>query len=195
MPNTSTSSRPARRRTLVALVALALTGLLLALASPAGAGRAHFKTATVELVSDTGTATTLRTSSVTASTDPAALPDVLFTFTLVGAGTDGGDFRASIATATATYGCVNNGANRPKATNKTAVSAPLSDTQHLSSDERGQITGSILLDTGKLFPAGFSCPSGQTVTALQIDLDGITLTELISGETKTFAPLSAKLWP
>lgn len=194
MTKTSTSSRAARRRTLVALVALALTALLVALAGPAGAGRAHFKSASVELVSGSGAATALRTS-ISSSADPAALPDVLFTFTLVGAGSDGGDFRASIESATATYGCVNNGSNRPKATNKTAVSAPLSATQHLSSDERGQITGSILIDTGSLFPAGFGCPSGQTVTALRIDLDGITLTELISGETKTFAPLSANLWP
>jgi hypothetical protein len=191
MPKTLISSRSVRR-TARSLLVVCLVGLLVALAGPAGAGRAHFRSSSVELVSDSTAGA--RIAALTSS-DPAALPDILFTFVLVGAGNDGGIFEAAVQEATATFGCVNNGANRPKATNKTTVSMPLSASATLSSDERGNVSGSILLDTGTLFPAGFSCPSGQTVTAIQLELDGITLTELQSGAQVQFDPITAVLWP
>jgi hypothetical protein len=186
----STSKRVLRgARQLLAVIAV--IGLVLAVTNSASAVFPHYKRAVVTLVEDSA----LRTSAARAAGDATALPDVLFTFTLVGAGSEGGTFDARVGKATATFGCVNNGSNRPKATNKTSVSQPLEAFATFGSDAKGNISGSIRLETDVLFPEGFSCPPGQTSTAIELSLEDISLTEIQSGAKVEFDPIRETLWP
>ena len=174
------------------LMVVGVIALVLAVTNPATAVFPHYKRARVELVNDAS----LRTmAGPAAAVDASSLPDLLYTFTLVGAGSEGGIFEARVGRATATFGCVNNGSKRPKATNKTSVSAPLQVSTTLPSDANGKIDGSIRLETDELFPAGFRCPPGQTATAISLLLEDISLTETQSGARITFDPISASLWP
>ncbi|UUZ60505.1 hypothetical protein [Nocardioides sp. B-3] len=102
--------------------------------------------------------------------------------------------RPTSGAATAEFGCVNNGANRPKATNKTAVTLPLSATGTFTPDRNGRVLGEILVDTAPLEGTLLECPSGQTLTAISLRLDDLSLTELATGATTTVPSVFVKLF-
>src|SRR4029453_11347619 len=130
--------------------ALAVVG---GLASPAYADFPHFKSASVSLASSSATAAGLGTlSAASAATE---LPDLLYVWTEVGIGKPDVVYRLETVV-TATFGCVNSGANHPKATNKATVTAPLQTTVELAADQNGRISGNVVLDTGSVSPTGFS---------------------------------------
>lgn len=87
------------------------------------------------------------------------------------------DYLAS-ANATATYVCVNNGSAHPKASNKTAVSEPVSASGTFNSGQNGQITAALILGTELVPPAGFSCPSGQTMELAAVSYTEISVVDL-----------------
>jgi hypothetical protein len=174
------------------LVVAAATAVIAGLASPAYANNPHFKSASVSLASSTATAAALgATSAADAATE---LPDLLYSWTEVGVGKPNVVYRLETVV-TATFGCVNGGANRPKATNKTTITSPLQTTVDLVADQNGQITGSVVLETSSVFPTGFSCPTGQTLVALLATFTNNTITDTTNDVTATDDDISVTLGP
>ena len=126
------------------------------------------------------------------SAAPATLPDLRFTWTEVGLGNVDVTYEAS-ASVTATFGCINGGSNRPMATNKTAITAPVSTTVQLSADDNGRINGSVDLDTGEVAPVGLDCPSGQVLAAVSATFTQITLTDVTNNVSVTAADITVIL--
>ena len=187
-----TPTRLPRRIRQLGLVMAAAAAVIAGLASPAYANFPHFKSASVSLASSSATAAGLgATSAASAATD---LPDLLYAWTEVGVGKPDVVYRLETVV-TATFGCVNGGANRPKASNKTTITAPLQTSVELAADKNGQITGSVVLDTGSVFPTGFSCPTGQTLVALSATFTNNTITDTTNGVTATDDDISVTLGP
>ncbi len=190
-----TDQTPTRLRFKIGQLSLAVAAALAVvagLASPAQANFPHFKSASVSLADSSATASGLgATSTASAATE---LPDLLFAWTEVGIG--GPDVLYRLETeVTATFGCVNVAANRPKASNKVTITAPLQTTAELAADQNGRITGSVVVDTGSVFPTGFSCPTGQTLVALSATFTNNTITDTTNGVTATDDDISVTLWP
>jgi len=183
------------------LAVVAALAVVVGLASPGYANFPHFSTMSVTLadsssstlvnLTDGSPATGLRAPSTSAS---AVLPDLLFTWTEVGLGSPDVVYRLETVVS-ATFGCVNGGANRPRASNKTTITAPLQATVELVADKNGRITGSVVLDTGSVVPAGSSCPAGQTQVALAATFTNNTITDTTNGVTATDDDISVTLGP
>ena len=187
-----TPTRLPRKIGQLGLVTAVAAAVIAGLASPAYANFPHFKSASVSLASSSATATGLgATSAASAATD---LPDLLYAWTEVGVGKPDVVYRLETVV-TATFGCVNSGANRPKASNKTTITAPLQTSVELAADKNGQITGNVVLDTGSVFPTGFSCPTGQTLVALSATFTNNTITDTTNGVTATDDDISVTLGP
>lgn len=179
-PKTTHPQHP-RRRSLLALAAVVIA-LTLA-AGPALAVFPHFKSVSTVLVFPHRVAdgTTARAAAAPAAS--SALPDLQFSFTLVGLGNLESTVEGAIGSATAEFGCVNNGAKRPKASNKTTVTLPLSASGTFTPDRNGRVIGDILVDTSSLGEGALTCPPGQTLVAISLRLEQLTLTELATGAT------------
>jgi hypothetical protein len=186
MPNRL--SRTVGRLGLAIVVALAVFA---GLASPAYANFPHFKSASVSLTGSSLAGALSATSSASAS---AQLPDLLFTWTEVGLGSPDVVYRVETVVS-ATFGCVNGGGQLPSASNKTTITAPLQTFVELAADRNGRITGSVVLDTGSVFPTGFSCPTGQTLAALSATFTDNTITDTTNGVTATNEDISVTLGP
>jgi hypothetical protein len=183
------------RRRLSGSAAGLIIGIAISIAvvSPAQANFPHFKSLTVTTV-DSSTATSLA-QSASPEVDPAAtLPDLQFSWTEIGLGTPDVTYRAS-SVVTAVFGCVNNGSMKPSAGNKVTMTAPVSAEATLTADRNGRISGSLVVDTGSVVPQGFSCPSGQTVTALSATFSELRLTDLVNDVTVTADDILVVLWP
>jgi hypothetical protein len=187
-----THTRLPRRIRQLGLVVAAAAAVIAGLASPAYANNPHFKSASVSLASSSATAAGLgATSAASAATE---LPDLLYSWTEVGVGKPNVVYRLETVV-TATFGCVNTGANHPKASNKVTITAPLLTTVDLAADDNGQISGSVVLDTGSVSPTGFSCPNGQTLVALSATFTNNTITDTTNGVTATDDDISVTLGP
>lgn len=185
-------NRLSRKVGQLGLAIVAILAIVIGLASPAYANFPHFKTSSVSLVTGASTTGLSARSNATAS---AELPDLLFTWTEVGIGKP--DVTYEIKTVvTATFGCVNGGSKRPSATNKTTLTAPLEQKVTLTADKNGQITGNVVFDTSSVVPPpGFSCPSGQTVTAISATFTGNTIKDTTNDVTATDEDISVTLFP
>ena len=95
------------------------------------------------------------------------------------------DYEASAA-ATATYVCVNNSGRCPNAENKQTVSGPVTATVVLSSDQNGQISGTMVL----LAPGAgdFACPGGQLMMLSEVHYSDIAIADLTNGITENTEP-------
>ena len=178
---------------LAIVVALAV---LAGFASPAYANFPHFRSASVSLAGSSPAIGLSATSSASAS---AQLPDLLFTWTEVGLGSPDVTYRVE-SVVSATFGCVNGGGQLPSASNKTTVTAPLRTFVELAADQNGRITGSVVLDTGSVFPTGFSCPGGQTLAALSVTFTGNAITDTTNAVTAgnaapRYLPTESRLRP
>lgn len=87
------------------------------------------------------------------------------------------------ADATATYVCVNNGGANPSASNKTAVSGPVSATGTFSSGKNGTINQSLTL-TPPAPPSTFSCPKGQKQETAEVTYTNVTITDTTNNITE-----------
>jgi hypothetical protein len=88
------------------------------------------------------------------------------------------------ATASATYVCVNNGGNHPKAGNKETVTAPVSGGGNFPI-RNGQTTGTITVAPPG--PGGFSCPNGQTLALASVTYTNVQLCDQL-GNCVALAP-------
>jgi hypothetical protein len=169
------------------LAMAAATAVIAGLASPAYANFPHFRNASVSLASGASAAV-----DVSASTDSISvqLPNLLFDWTEVGVGNANVVYRLETVV-TVTFGCVNGGANNPKASNKTTVTEPLGTSVERTADDNGRITDSVVLVTGSASsPTEFSCPPGQTGVALSATFTNNTITDTTNGVTATDADIS-----
>jgi hypothetical protein len=90
-------------------------------------------------------------------------------------------YSVTISLATATYGCINNGDNHPKAANKETVSSSVSLPLGTFSPVNGRIRVTVSLN-GTPLPAGnFSCPNGQTLVLGSVSYSGVTLLDQTNG--------------
>lgn len=78
------------------------------------------------------------------------------------------------ADATATYACINNGGNHPKASNKETKADQVSAGGSFQS-KNGRVQAS--LTAGPLTDPTFQCPSGQTRILAQVTYSNIVLTD------------------
>ena len=174
----------------VAVVAASAVGLL-----PAGAANfPHFKSFSVTTTG--GTTTTAQAAAVAkaTSTGSAALPNLLYTWVEVGLGNPDVTYELS-SVVTATFGCVNNGQNPPRADNKMTMTQPVTSDTSLTADENGRISGSVVLNMASVTPTGFSCPPGQDLTALSAKFAQNTITDTINNVSATAPDISVQLWP
>lgn len=95
----------------------------------------------------------------------------------------------SVATATATYQCFNNGGNHPKAGNKETVSTSLTVSGTFPV-RNGQTTGTIF--AGPPGTNGFTCPPGQNLFLVAVSYSGLLLTGQ-NGDTAHPTPDPASL--
>jgi hypothetical protein len=142
----------------------------------------HFRSFSVTLVDpvDIGFNALARAASVE-STD---IPDLLFTWTEVGVGNIDIEYELQ-SVLSVTFGCVNGGSNQPGASNKTTVTVPVATTTTLSSDKNGRISGSVVLPTPSVSVGEFTCPAGQTLTAISATFAQNTITDTTNGVTAT----------
>lgn len=87
------------------------------------------------------------------------------------------------ADATATYACINGGGNHPKATNKEAVSGPVSATGTFSSGKNGTISQSLTLSPPSA--GSFACPSGQRLVLAFVSYTNVAITDTTNGVTES----------
>ena len=187
-----TSNRLSRKVGQLGLATAAALAVVAGLASPAYANFPHFRDASVSLA---GGALATAEASGPSVDITVQLPDLLFSWTEVGVGNTNVDYRLDTVV-TVTFGCINGGANRPKATNKTTVTEPLGTSARLSADQNGRISGSIVLETGSVSPpADFSCPPGQTQAALEATFSNNTITDTTNGVTATDDDITVPLGP
>jgi len=78
------------------------------------------------------------------------------------------------ADATATYACINNGGNHPKAANKETFQDQVSTGGSFQA-KNGRVQAS--LTAGPLSSGSFSCPSGQTLVLARVTYSNIVLTD------------------
>lgn len=172
---------------LVAVVAASAVGLL-----PAGAANfPHFNSFSV---TTTGSTTTAKAAAAT-STASADLPDLLFTWAEVGLGNNAGVHYELSTVVTATFGCVNNGSNPPRADNKMTMTQPVASGATLTADKNGRVSGSVVLNTSSVSPTGFSCPPGQDLRALSATFAQNKITDTTNGVSATAPDISVQLWP
>jgi hypothetical protein len=88
------------------------------------------------------------------------------------------------ATATATYVCVNNGGNHPKAANKETITSPVSGSGFFPI-RNGQTTGSITVAAPG--PGSFSCPGGQTLALASVTYTNVMICDQL-GNCVSLAP-------
>ena len=88
------------------------------------------------------------------------------------------------ATATATYVCVNNGGNHPKAANKETITAPVTGGGNFPI-RNGQTTGTITVAAPG--PGSFSCPGGQTLKLASVTYTNVMICDQL-GNCVTLAP-------
>src|SRR5262245_44392912 len=100
-------------------------------------------------------------------------------------GADGNVHYVLTADASAEYGCINNGAKHPKASNKETVSGPLSADITLPVSKNGRVIGSLTV--GPLDAGSFSCPSGQTLVLGSVSYSNVSLTDTTNGSTADIA--------
>jgi hypothetical protein len=137
--------------------------LLVAFALPAGAESPHFLRATAAL---SGT-------ELTVSFKEAGLGNNVSI-----------DYVAS-ADATATYVCVNRGGANPSASNKTTVTAPVSEAGTFTSGKNGSITAALTISPPG--PGSFSCPSGQSLEIASVTYTNVAITDTTNGVTEPIA--------
>jgi hypothetical protein len=143
-----------------------------ALSATATADSPHFNSATASLGSD---------GSLTVSFKESGLGSNVSV-----------DYVAS-ADAVASYGCVNNGGKNPQASNKRAVTGPVTAPATFSSGKNGSITQSLTLKPPPA-PADFSCPGGQKSVIADVAYTNVSIkdattpvTQAVAGSfTKTF---------
>jgi hypothetical protein len=101
------------------------------------------------------------------------------------AGVGNNDVNYSISwTASAVYGCFNNGGNHPKAANKTTINATGSSDVTLS-PINGRIQQSVTVNGTPPGPGSFTCPSGQTLELISVTYNPVTVTDLTNGVSTT----------
>lgn len=111
-------------------------------------------------------------ATASVSTTTGALT-VAFKETGLGNATGTTPISLSVASASATYQCWNNGGRHPLAGNKETVTAPVSASGSFPVSN-GQTTDSI--SAGPPGPGAFSCPSGQTLFLTSTTYSSISLT-------------------
>jgi hypothetical protein len=97
------------------------------------------------------------------------------------------NYQLKVASATATYACINGGGNHPKATNKETLSGEL----NLSLGPFSPINGRVKADSGPVGPisaGSFACPSGQDLVLAQVTYSGITLTDTTNNVSTPVTP-------
>lgn len=102
------------------------------------------------------------------------------------------DYTAS-ADSTATFVCVNNGGNCPKAANKKTVSGPVTASGTFSSVKNGSIRQCLTLEPPDA--GGFTCPGGQKLTLSAVSYSGIKITDDTNDITKAATPSSLSTTP
>lgn len=175
-----TPNRLSRNVARLGFAIVAAVAAVCGLAAPVSAVNfPHFKSASVTLADSSAAGGVGAAAGATAA---AELPDLLYEWTEVGIGRP--DVVYSLETVvTATFGCVNGGANKPKATNKFTVTQPLGMSLTRTADDNGRIEDSVILDTHPVTPTDFSCPPGQTLAALSATFTDNTITDTTNGVT------------
>jgi hypothetical protein len=139
------------RRFLLPVLVLAMVGLTTQSALGATSG-AHFFSATAS-VNDGG--------ALVVSWDETGLGNEDINYTLS-------------ADSTATYACINNGGNHPKAANKETVAGSVSTGGSFKA-KNGRVQGELA--AGPLSDPAFTCPSGQTRILAKVTYTNIVLTD------------------
>ena|ERR1051326_3234847 len=96
-------------------------------------------------------------------------------------------------TATATYGCLNNGGQCPNAANKTSSSGTVTASGTFTPDRNGRASGCLTLTPPAPAPS-FSCPGGQTMVLISVTYDTVTLSAP-NGATCSTGGGSANFYP
>jgi hypothetical protein len=145
------------RKLLLIGALVAAAGALAVPSAFASTSGAHFMSAT-SAVNDSG--------ALVVAWDEAGLGNENIDYTLT-------------ANASATYACINNGGNHPKAANKETVNGTVSTGGSFQA-KNGRVQAS--LTTGPLpKPADFNCPSGQDLILAIVTYTDIVLTDTTNG--------------
>ena len=80
----------------------------------------------------------------------------------------------------ATYQCINGGKKNPDATNKTTISADVSESGEFTASKNGNVVGSLTL-SAPADAASFSCPPGQKETLTVVSWSNISIEDEDSG--------------
>jgi hypothetical protein len=156
-------------------IGIAITACLLAVSFAAPAA---FATAKIIDASAIVTDGALSAANAISSSQPIH-GGLFVTFKEVGLGDNAGTNYLVTADASATYGCVNNGSNHPRANNKETVSGPVSASAIFTSDNNGQVSGSIAV--APLDAGSFSCPPGQTLELVEVSYTNVVLCDTTNG--------------
>src|SRR5437867_9939545 len=107
------------------------------------------------------------------STGPDSSGDLSACFDISGLGSTAITITAS-TTATAVYGCINNGGQCPNASNKSSATGEVSASGTFTPDKHGRAKGCLTLTPPPPDPS-FHCPGGQDMVLISVTYDTVTL--------------------
>ena len=110
-------------------------------------------------------------------------PNLNVTFKESGLGDNVSITYIASADATATYACINGGDKHPQASNKEAVSGPVSATGTFSSGKNGTISQTLTLTP--LGAGSFSCPPGQRLVLAFVSYTNVAITDTTNNVTES----------
>lgn len=147
--------------------------------------------ATLTITAGSASAAKFKSASATINSNGT----LVITFKEIGLGDRQGVTYQVSANASATYACINNGGNRPRAANKTGVQQPLSAGTSGQATRNGTFTcngclslGPVACDAGCL-----TCPGTMTKKLLNVSYTNITLTDTTNGVSVSIGNKSATL--
>ena len=126
------------------------------------------------------------------SSGPNSSGDLQACFDISGLGQTPTTITAS-TTATATYGCLNNGGQCPNAQNKISATGTVTASGTFTPNKNGRASGCLTLTPPSPDPS-FSCPGGQTMVLISVTYGTVTLSAP-NGATCTTGGGSANFYP
>lgn len=119
---------------------------------------------------------------------------LLVCFVETGLGSNAGTNYLVTADATATYQCINNGGNNPKAENKGTVAGPVSGGGTFTSDTNGRVEACVAV--APLSPGDqIKCTPGLTLFLSEVSYTNVVLTDITNGVSLSIPGTFSRTFP
>ncbi len=106
-----------------------------------------------------------------------------------GVGQNQVNYTLDVATAAATYACINGGGKHPQAANKETFSSSVA-ASFAETPQNGRVDVTTSINGTPVSAGDFSCPGGQTLVLASVSYSGITLTDTTNNVSTSLPDVS-----